>query len=106
VGGSHMMTDSLRLCGARNIFDDLEQKGPAVDLEAVIARNPQVIIAVAPPGIAGEWLDEWRRFPNLRAVRTRSLIPFEDERLSRLGPSALDGTEHLCQAIDKVRRAR
>jgi iron complex transport system substrate-binding protein len=104
VGGSHMMTDALRLCGARNIFDDLQQKGPAVDLEAVIARNPQMIIAVAPPGIAQEWLGEWKRFANLQAVRNGALVPFEDQTLTRLGPSALDGTEALCQAIDGVRR--
>jgi iron complex transport system substrate-binding protein len=105
VGGSHMMTDALRLCGTRNVFDDLEQKGPAVELEAVIARNPQVIVAVAPTGVSREWLDEWKRFPNLRAVRNDALVPYEDARLSRLGPSALGGTEALCELIDRVRRA-
>jgi len=38
-------------------------------------------------------------------VRNDALVPFEDTRLSRLGPSALDGTESLCQALDRVRRA-
>jgi iron complex transport system substrate-binding protein len=104
VGGSHMMTDSLRLCGARNVFDDLKEQGPAVDLEAVIARNPQVIVAVAPPGVARDWLKEWQRYPTLQAVKNDALVPFEDRRLSRLGPSALDGTEVLCQALDRVRR--
>lgn len=106
VGGTHMMTDSLRLCGARNIFDDLKAQGPAVDLEAVIARNPQVIVAVAPPGVASDWLQEWKRYPTLQAVKSGALVPFEDTRLSRLGPSALDGTEGLCRALDGVRRAR
>lgn len=104
VGGSHMMTDSLHLCGAKNVFEDLQQKGPAVDLEAVIARNPQVIVAVAPPGVSREWLDEWRRYPSLQAVRGDALVPFEDSRLSRLGPSALGGTEALCRLIDDVRQ--
>ena len=40
VGGTHMMTDSLRLCGARNMFADLKEQGPAVDVEAIIARDP------------------------------------------------------------------
>lgn len=104
VGGSHMMTDALRLCGARNVFDDLKEQGPAVSLEAVIARNPQVIVAVAPPGVAREWLNEWRSYGTLQAVRHDALVPFEDTRLSRLGPSALDGTEALCRALDEVRR--
>ncbi|MCT6647268.1 hypothetical protein N4G37_14465, partial [Enterococcus faecalis] len=63
------MTDALRLCGARNIFADLNDMGPAVDVEAVIARDPQIIVAIAPPQTAREWLDEWKKFPRLRAVR-------------------------------------
>jgi iron complex transport system substrate-binding protein len=101
VGGSHMMTDSLRLCGARNVFADLKEQGPSVDTEAVIGRDPQIIIAVAPPGVAREWLAEWKRFATLRAVRDGRLVPFEDQRLSRLGPSAVAGTEALCEAINR-----
>jgi len=103
VGGSHIMTDALRLCGARNVFGDLKQKGPAVDPESVIARDPQVIVAVAPPGVAREWLDEWKRYPSLRAVRSDALVAYEDSRLSRLGPSILDGTAVLCEAIARTR---
>lgn len=105
VGGSHMMTDSLRLCGARNVFGDLKEQGPSVDLEAVIGRDPAIIVAVAPPGTAGEWLSEWKRFPSMAAVKTGRLIAFEDSRLSRLGPSALAGTEALCQAINRPQGA-
>jgi iron complex transport system substrate-binding protein len=101
VGGSHMMTDSLRLCGARNVFADLKEQGPSVDTEAVIGRDPQIIVAVAPPGVAREWLAEWKRFATLRAVRDGRLVPFEDQRLSRLGPSAVAGTEALCEAINR-----
>jgi iron complex transport system substrate-binding protein len=100
VGGSHMMTDSLRLCGARNVFADLKEQGPSVDTEAVIGRDPQIIVAVAPPGVSGEWLAEWQRFGTMRAVRDGKLVPFEDLRLSRLGPSAVAGTEALCKALN------
>ena len=106
VGGSQMMTDSLRLCGARNIFADLNTQGPAVDVEAIIARDPQAIVAVAPPGTANDWLAEWKRFSTLSAVKNGALIPFEDQRLSRLGPSAVGGTEALCQALDAKRPRR
>jgi iron complex transport system substrate-binding protein len=101
VGGSQMMTDSLRLCGARNVFADLKEQGPSVDTEAVIARDPQIIVAVAPPGVSQEWLGAWKRFATLRAVRDNRLVPFEDQRLSRLGPSAVGGTEALCEAIHR-----
>jgi iron complex transport system substrate-binding protein len=106
VGGKHLISDALRLCGARNVFGDLDDMGPAVDVEAVFARDPDLIIAVAPQGTANEWLNDWRRFKNLLAVRSGHLIAFEDKRLPRLGPSALSATEGLCKAIDATRAAR
>lgn len=106
VGGTHMMSDSLRVCGARNVFGDMKDLGPPVSIEAVIARNPDVIVAVAPTGAAREWLSEWNRYKSLRAVRNGALVPFEDKRLSRLGPSAVGGTAALCTAIDAQRRGR
>jgi len=99
VGGTQLMSDALQLCGARNAFGDLRQLAPAIDVEAVIARDPDVIVAAAPPGNAAQWLADWKRFATLRAVRTGHLIAFEDRRLTRLGPSLLDATEGLCQAL-------
>jgi iron complex transport system substrate-binding protein len=99
VGGTHLMSDALRLCGARNVFGDLRDLGPAVDVEAVVARNPDIIVAAAPPGGGPEWLADWGRFTTLRAVRTGNLITFEDQRLTRLGPSVVTATEALCKVL-------
>lgn len=99
VGGRHLMSDALRLCGARNVFGDLPELGPVIDTEAVIARNPDIIVAAAPPGEAAGWLAEWRRFPTLSAVRHGRLVAFEDRRLSRLGPSVIPATVGLCKAL-------
>lgn len=99
VGGKELISDAVRVCGARNVFADLRQPAPAIGIEAVLARNPDIIVAVAPPGRGASWLAEWRRFPSLRAVRTGRLMAFEDERLSGLGPSIVDATEALCGKI-------
>lgn len=104
VGGQHLMTDALELCGARNVFGDLPEAGPVVDIEAVIARDPDIIIAAGPPGESAGWLADWKRFGTLKAVREGRLIAFEDQALSRLGPSVLDATEALCRAIARVSR--
>jgi iron complex transport system substrate-binding protein len=103
VGGTHLMSDVLKLCGARNVFGDLHDLGPAVDIEAVVARNPDIIVAAAPPGAGSEWLADWRRFTTLRAVRSGNLITFEDQRLTRLGPSVIDATEVLCKVLAAAR---
>ena len=99
VGGTHLISDALRLCGARNVFGDLRDLGPAVDIEAVVARNPDIIVAAAPPGAGPEWLADWRRFTTLRAVRNDNLITFDDQRLTRLGPSVVSATEALCKVL-------
>lgn len=103
VGGKELMSDALRVCGARNVFADLPQRAPAIGVGAVIARDPDMIIAVAPPGRGPSWLAEWRRFPFLRAVRSGRLLAFEDQRLSELGPGTIDATAALCRKIGALR---
>jgi iron complex transport system substrate-binding protein len=103
VGGRHLMSDALALCGARNVFADLPEPGPVVDIEAVIARDPDIIVAAGPPGESAAWLPDWRRFATLAAVRQGRLLAFEDQALSRLGPSFLDATEALCRAIARTK---
>jgi iron complex transport system substrate-binding protein len=106
VGGRQLMSDALALCGARNVFGDLPEAGPAVNVEAVIARDPDIIIAAGPPGESAAWLRDWQRFGTLAAVREHRLIAFDNQALSRLGPSVLSATEELCRAIARVAPGR
>lgn len=99
VGSRELMSDALRVCGARNVFADLPARAPAIGIESVLARNPDIIIAAAPPGRGAAWLAEWRRFPSLRAVRTGRLLVFEDQRLVGLGPGVIDATAAMCRKI-------
>jgi iron complex transport system substrate-binding protein len=103
IGGKHMLHEVLQLCGAQNVFADVADKAPAVDMEAVVARNPAIIVAVAPPGVAKHWMAEWQKWPMLSAVKRQRLLPFEDQRLSRLGPGTLAAAALLCQKIDVLR---
>ena len=105
VGGRHLITDALRLCGATNIFGDLKTAAPAITREAVLARDPQLIIASAPRESAEQWLEQWRAYPNLDAVRRRNLVSYSDERIDRMGPSVIAATEQLCRTIDPARSA-
>ena len=105
IGGRHVITDALRLCGAVNVFDDLETAAPAITREAAVLRNPQLILASAPPGAADEWLAEWRKIPALTAVRAGQLVSHVDPRIDRMGPSVIEATGELCAVIDKSRAA-
>jgi len=103
IGGKHVITDALRLCGAVNVFADLSTAAPAVTREAVVLRNPELILASAPPEAADGWLAEWRKFPALAAVRDRQLVKYADERIDRMGPSVIAATGNLCAVIDQAR---
>jgi len=99
VGGTQLISDAMKACGVRNVFSDLKDLSPVIDVEAVVARDPDIIVLAAPPAAGPEWLADWKRFPTLRAVRNGNLITFEDQRLTRLGPSVIDATEVLCKAL-------
>jgi iron complex transport system substrate-binding protein len=103
IGGKHVISDALRLCGATNVFADLTTAAPAVTSEAAVLRDPELILASAPPGAADEWLAQWRKFPALTAVRTGQLVRYTDERIDRMGPSVIAATAQLCEVIDRAR---
>lgn len=104
IGGEHLMSDALALCGARNVFGDLPEAGPIVDTESVIARNPDIIIAAAPTGEGAAWVADWQRLKGLSAVRGGRVVAFEDQALSRLGPSVIGATEALCRMLAGLSR--
>jgi len=104
VGRTQLLSDVIASCGYGNVFGDLEDAGPAVGLESVLTRDPDVILALADNQKAGdEWLQNWRRYSALKAVRDGRLLIFSDPRLSRLGPGAIDAVETLCGQLDRLR---
>ena len=104
VGGKHLMSDALAICGARNVFADLPEAGPLVDMESIIARDPDIIIAAAPTGEGAAWVADWMQLKGLSAVRSKRVVAFEDQALSRLGPSVIGATENLCRTLASVSR--
>jgi iron complex transport system substrate-binding protein len=104
IGGRHVISDALALCGASNVFGDLTTAAPAVTRESAVLRDPDVILVSAPPGYGDEWLAEWRKYPALKAVRGGHLIKYTDERIDRMGPSVIAATAGLCEVIDRERR--
>lgn len=104
IGGSHIVTDALATCGATNAFASERVAAPSLSVEAALARNPQVIIASGPREVATKWIAEWRRFPHLAATAAGHLYVFDDPRLDRMGPGAIDATAGLCRVLDTARR--
>jgi iron complex transport system substrate-binding protein len=103
VNDHHPISEIIRLCGGRNVFADLGQLAPAVGVESVLARDPQVILAADDePGA----LAYWQRWPQLTAVREGNLYPVSSDRISRATVRILEGAEQVCRALSDVRRRR
>jgi iron complex transport system substrate-binding protein len=100
VGRTEIITDVIHACGYRSAYEDLTDPAPAVTLESVLARDPQIILALPPDANFGrDWVSAWRAYPSMRAERSGSVVSWTDQRLSRLGPSIVDAAEDLCHAL-------
>jgi iron complex transport system substrate-binding protein len=100
VTGRHLISGMLALCGGRNIFSDLPGVAPAVDLEAVLARDPQVILVTASRADA---VARWSRWPQLAAVRAGNVLRVPPDEVTRATPRALDGARRVCRELDAAR---
>ncbi|MEE4186548.1 MAG: cobalamin-binding protein [Gammaproteobacteria bacterium] len=101
VSGDHVISRIIELCGGNNVFADVPGLAPAVTLEAIVAANPQVILA----GSNADWRSAWRRWPTVRAVAANALYAVDPDLLARSGPRLVAGAEQVCAALATARRA-
>ncbi|WJW75154.1 cobalamin-binding protein [Thiohalobacter sp. IOR34] len=106
LNGEQPVSDLIRLCAGHNVFADLTAAAPRVDIEAVLAADPQVIIASGMGAQRPEWLDAWRRWPELSAVRGGHLYVIDPDIIQRPGPRLLQGAERMCELLERVRAGR
>jgi iron complex transport system substrate-binding protein len=104
VSGRHTISQVISLCGGHNVFFGLDELAPAVSIEAVLARDPEAIITGADAGNGQARLAEWRRWPDLAAVRAGNLFSVDPDLLARATPRILDGAKVVCRALDTARR--
>jgi len=106
VNGDHVISKVMRLCGGENVMAALPALAPEIDRESVLRADPEAIVASGPDGARPAWLDAWRAFPALAAVRHDNLYSIRPELLQRHTPRLLDGAEELCRILETVRLKR
>jgi len=104
VGGGHVISAAMRLCGGRNVFAQMTQPAEVVELEAVLRANPEAIVSGGMETARSEWLEQWRRWPQLAAVQRGNLFVVPPDLLQRHTPRLLDGAERLCEALETARQ--
>jgi iron complex transport system substrate-binding protein len=98
LSGEHFVADAIALCGGRNVFADAPIIAPVVNIEAVLAADPEAIITA--------WPAPWHKFAGLRAVQAGNLYSVPIDEMHRHGPRAVGATRVLCERIDEARRKR
>lgn len=102
VNGQQIMSEIVELCGGRNVFAQLDKFAPEVGVEAVIAANPQVIIATDYSGTSA--LAQWQRWPNIAAVKQGNIYNLPPDDVTRATTRLARGAAELCRTLEKARR--
>jgi iron complex transport system substrate-binding protein len=100
----HFVSDAIALCGGRNVFADAPIIASVVNIEAVLAADPEAVITARVNPADNAWQAAWRRFPGLRAVQAGNLYAVPVDEMHRHGPRAVAATRELCERIDDARR--
>jgi iron complex transport system substrate-binding protein len=97
AGRDSYLNDLITLAGGRNVVDLPGAAYPAFAWEALLAKDPQVILgptnkADALKALAG-------RYPQLRAVKARRVRALPDDLISRPGPRVVEALTAVEQAL-------
>ena len=106
INGEHLISDVIRLCGGDNVFAKLPMLAPTIDVEAVLAAAPDVVVASGMGESRPEWLDDWRKWTKLPAVAKGNLFFIPPDLIQRHTPRILDGAERLCGQLEEARSRR
>ena len=99
VGGPHLITEIVELCGGTNVFADADALALPVDLESVLARSPEVILSLDDADPAAYWA----RFDTLEAVLRGNVYRAPADALARPSPRIADGATMVCARLDEAR---
>ncbi len=99
------ISQAINVCGGVNVFGELPQLAAPVSREAVMFENPDVIVFARQDKVA-DILDDWSRWPELKAVREQHLYSVNADLLARATPRMLKGIEELCGLLDMARTTR
>jgi len=97
VGPGSFIHDIIEIAGGKNIFSQSLIRYPQVNMEEILSKDPEVIIAS--PDVA-ESIRLWeKRWGDISAVRNKRVYSIETDIISRPGPRIVDGMEEIFKFI-------
>ena len=106
VNGEHLISQMIKLCGGYNIFADTRSLAPKINIESVLSRDPDAIVASGMDTARPEWLDDWRQYSHLTAVRNNALVFIPPDYVQRPTARIILGASELCRQLARVRHVK
>lgn len=103
LNDDHLIAQVIHLCGGANVFGDAGPMVPVINTETVLRADPQVIIASGMGEERPDWVDQWRRWSTLTAVRNGHLFFIPPSLVQRQTVRILEGAEMMCDFLQHAR---
>ena len=101
VGRDTLHNQLINLAGGVNIAGREKTLYPRYSVEEVVAQEPEVILFSSmkyAEDVTSVW-GQWRKWPNIPAVRDNRLIIIDTDLIDRASPRIVDGLEAMVKAI-------
>jgi iron complex transport system substrate-binding protein len=100
IGPGTWQSELIEMAGGVNIFADAKEAYPIVSAEAVIERNPEII--VVPIGYMGGVEEDFEKRPGwsaISAVKNGKIYEIDENTVIRPGPRIIQGLQQLAKFI-------
>ena len=101
TGGGTFIDEIITIAGGRNVFHDAPTQWPTVGFEAIVARDPDVVIWPQGEMTVGN-LDRLRSIPGwreVRAIQEGRVVLVDGNLFNRPGPSMVAAARSLAEAL-------
>jgi iron complex transport system substrate-binding protein len=96
LGGVGFLSDALKRCGGKNIFEGVGKAGFRANTEMVLKAQPDFILSFD-EGMQG--LEQWKQWKQLKAVKFNHLVYIKNTLLARPSLRILPGVRELCEVL-------
>ncbi len=103
INGKHIINSVIELCGGRNIYAGEPSIAPVINIESILDRDPEVIIASGTNKNRPAWLDDWQQWNEITAVGNNHLFSINPDHIQRHSLRLLLGIDALCSHLEAVR---
>jgi len=104
IGGNHLISHLVELCGGENIFKDHGDLTITPNIESVLEKKPQVILSTGMAEHGRNWLKRWQNWQSIPAVKQKQLYSIQPDLLVRHTTRALKGAKIMCEYFERARK--